>query len=195
MAKYVAYSDSPIHVASKPDWEWPGLPGGPDIGLPGEPDPGPGKPKPPWAEWRPPEGWREWVEEIAGALPPREEWPPLPPDWRELLGDRIGHPVQPLPPETGEPPMPPGVTWPPTLPDMPDFSGKTLVLVRVYVSRRVNFLRWIVLDHDAIKAALKDALERLKDRVPPGFTPPAGGIGGRPPDRPGPGIPPQPKHG
>jgi hypothetical protein len=166
MPKFVAVSNAPIRVFDRsdlpdlpdlPDFERPGIGGGPVL---------PERPEIP-------------------TLPPREEWPALPPDWRDhlpVLPD-WGHPSIPLPPtDPTEPPvLPPGVTWPPDLPELPDISGKTLCLARIYVSRHVNVLRWIVLDSEAAKAAFKAAAEKLKGRLP------AGGIAGRPPARPQPG--------
>lgn len=121
---------------------------------------------------------REKLEGVE--LPPREDWPPLPPlppDWRDMLKDYLGQPVQPLPPD---PEVEPPAVWPPTLPDLPDLTGKSLVLVRVYVSRKVNFLRWVVVDHDELKAKVEDFKKKIKDRLP------AGGLGGTPPQRPTP---------
>lgn len=169
MPHYVVSSEAPISVreVNRPD-----LPGGPEV-LP---------PRPPWAD-------RDWPElpprEDWPTLPPREEWPPLPPlperpPWH---GHTPEHPWIPVEPgEPGEPDPPP--VWPPVLPEfpgLPDLSGKTLVLARFYVSRHVNFLRWVVIDHDEAKSKLQRLKEFIKGRLP------AGGIGGRPPDRPMPG--------
>lgn len=174
--RYVAVSEAPIHVLERPD-----LPdfGRPEIGLPGTPEhpwvPGSGFP-------RPPEGWER--PELP-PLPPREEWPPLPPipelppDWRDRLpvGGTPEHPIVPLPPD---PEIDPPPVWPPIIPPFPDVSDKTLALALVYISRRVAVWRWVVIDHTKAKEALKQALDAVKERLP------AGGVGGRPPQRPGP---------
>ena len=109
-------------------------------------------------------------------LPPKDEWPEVPP----FLKPGVGLPIPPSP----EFPMvpvdpeidPPGI-WPPLPkpPELPDLSGKTLVLARFYVSRHVNFLRWVVIDHEEAKGKLQKAMEWLKANMP------AGGIAGRPP--------------
>jgi hypothetical protein len=167
MPRYVAVSESPISVVSRPDlpdWgspEHPWVPGGE----------GPGSGGPPL---RPGHG-------LPPQLPPREEWPPLPPFFEPGVGlpipPTVEHPMVPIPDDPGSPDtgFPPGVIWPPVRPELPDLSGKTLALVRVYVSRHVNYLAWTVIDH----AKAKEAFDKLKDRLP------AGGVGGRPPPRPG----------
>ena len=111
-------------------------------------------------------------------LPPKEEWPPLPP-W---LQPGVGLPIPPtveLPwvPVPGEPEVDPPEIWPPMpgMPSLPDLSGKTLVLARFYVSRYVNFLRWVVIDHEEAKGKVQKAIEWVKANMP------AGGIAGRPP--------------
>lgn len=166
MPHYVVSSEAPISVRpvnrpDLPDWEAGQLPVFPD------------RPSLP----RPPEGW-----EPPGlpTLPPREEWPPLPPlperpPWHGHTPEHPWVPVEPDPdgPET----LPP--VWPPILPEfpgLPDLSGKTLVLARLYVSRHVNYLRWVVIDHDEARSKLQRLKEWIKGRLP------AGGIGGRPPD-------------
>jgi hypothetical protein len=75
--------------------------------------------------------------------------------------------------------LPPGI-WPPPRPEFPDLSGKTLALARVYVSRHVNYLAWVVIDHAQAKTAWDALVQRIKEKLP------AGGVGGRPPARPGP---------
>lgn len=120
-------------------------------------------------------------------LPPRDDWPALPPWFDERPGQ--GLPL-PIPPRPGEPtvPLPPDPEidelpeiWPPlpSLPGVPDLSGKTLALVTIHVSRRVHFVRWMIIDHEEAKSKLRAAMDWLKGRLP------AGGIGGRPPQRPG----------
>jgi hypothetical protein len=169
MPRYVVSSEGPIkvtevHRPDLPDWE---VGGGPII---------PERPEFPGSE-RPGHG-------LPPTLPPRDEWPPLPP-W---LQPGVGLPIPPtveLPwvPIPEHPEVDPPDIWPPMpgLPDLPDLSGKTLVLARIYVSRHVNYLRWVVIDHAEAKSKLERAIQWLKDRMP------AGGVGGRPPVRPGPG--------
>lgn len=113
-------------------------------------------------------------------LPPREEWPPLPP----FLQPGVGLPIPPtieLPWVPIDPEIDPPPVWPPMpgIPELPDMSGKTLVLARFYVSRHVNYLRWVVIDHAEAKTKLERAIEWVKNHLP------AGGIVGRPPARPG----------
>jgi hypothetical protein len=167
MPKYVVSSDTPIKVRElerpdRPDWgspenPWvPGEGGGeyPDTGFP------PGRP----GHGLPPH------------LPPRDEWPPLPP-WLEPgvglpIPPTIEHPMVPIP----EGPEPPVGIWPPIRPELPDYSGKSLALALVFVSRRVAKWAWVVVDHDEAKEAFK----KLKDKLPAGrperpITPPPGG--------------------
>lgn len=180
MPSYIVRSEGPIQVkkVERPDWELPDWrPGSPDIGLPGEPEVpdtgGPGRPTLP-------------------PIPPRDEWPPLPPlpelppDWRERLEEYLGslspeHPWVPIP---GGPEVEPPPVWPPiNIPDLPDFSGKTLALALVYVSRRVAKWRWVLIDHEKTKDRIQKIKDHIKDKLP------AGGVGGRPPERPQPGTP------
>lgn len=123
---------------------------------------------------------------IYPTLPPRDEWPELPPWFQPGVGLPIPPTVElpwvPVPPD---PEVDPPAVWPPMpghLPDLPDLSGKTLVLARFYVSRHVNFLRWVVIDHEEAKGKIQKALEWIKAHMP------AGGITGRPPQRPGGGA-------
>ena len=117
-------------------------------------------------------------------LPPREEWPPVPP-W---FGGGGGLPIPPSP-EFPWVPIPPGPDidppeiWPPlpSRPELPDLSGKTLILATFHVSRYVHLTRYVVIDHEQAKGKIEKALQWLKDHMP------AGGIPGRPPQRPGPG--------
>jgi len=171
MPSYIVTSDSPITAKGMP-----GLPDRPDWEVGGGPILPEGRP----GDILPPDIRRELrrrIEEARDSLPPPEEWPELPPDWRDhlpVLPD-WGRPSVPLPPDPEV--LPPGGIWPPThLPDLPDVSGKTLALVRVYVSRRVNFLAWTVIDHAAVKEAFEKAVAAVKDKLP------AGGVGGRPPN-------------
>ena len=136
----------------------------------------PGRPEFPGFPERPGQG-------LPPQLPPKEEWPPLPP----FLQPGVGLPIPPSPEYPMVPVDPPIVDppdiWPPLRPDfpeMPDLSGKTLILARFYVSRHVNFLRWVVIDHAEVKAKIEKAKQWLKDNMP------AGGIGGVPPGRPQP---------
>jgi hypothetical protein len=172
--KYVVSSDTPIKVRQlerpdlpdigSPENPWvPGEGGGeyPDTGGPGR---WPGFPE------RPGHG-------LPPSLPPRDEWPPLPP-WLEPgvglpIPPTIEHPMVPLP----EGPDEPTGIWPPIKPELPDLSGKSLALAYVFVSRRVSKLAWVVIDHEEAK----EAFQKLKDRLP------AGGVAGRPPERPTPG--------
>lgn len=168
MPAYVITSDSPItarevNKPDLPDWE---VGGGPVEPPPGFWGPGgrPGQGLPPH-------------------LPPRDEWPPLPP----FLQPGPGLPIPPTPefPMVPiDPEVDPPAIWPPipAPPSLPDLSGKTLILARFYVSRQVNFLRWVVIDHEEAKTKLQKALDWLKAHMP------AGGIIGRPPqagNRPG----------
>ena len=178
MPKYIVSSDSPIQVRGF---------GSPGQGLPGE-----GRPTDP--DWG--------IEEGAGGgsvgqlpvypgrpghglppqLPPEDEWPELPPWFKPHPGNplplpvrpSVEHPMVPVDPEVTDPPE----IWPPVANEWPDLSGKTLALARIYVSRHVNYLRWIVIDHEELKNKVKKAIDAVKDKLP------AGGIGGRPPARP-----------
>ena len=116
-------------------------------------------------------------------LPPRDEWPELPP-W---LKPGVGLPIPPTPelpwvPVPPDPEVDPPDIWPPMpgIPELPDLSGKTLILARFYVSRHVNFLRWVVIDHEEAKGKIQKAIDWIKAHMP------AGGIGGVPPGRPQP---------
>jgi hypothetical protein len=115
--------------------------------------------------------------------PPPGIWPPLTPEqpWRPIPGrpPHVGGgparppaaPDQGLPGEPGED-LPPGSVWPP-LP--PGVHGKFLALVLIGASGHGAHYRYVVVDADALPEE-----------------PPAGGIGGRPPHRPG-GPPPTPE--
>ena len=115
-------------------------------------------------------------------LPPRDEWPE-PPPW---LKPGVGLPIPPSPEFPWvpvDPEIDPPDIWPPLPggpPTLPDLSGKTLILARFYISRHVNFLRWVVIDHAEVKAKIEKAKQWVKDNMP------AGGIGGTPPGRPQP---------
>jgi hypothetical protein len=82
----------------------------------------------------------------------------------------------PIDPEETDPPA----IWPPmpTPPTLPDMSGKTLVLARFFVSKHVNFLRWVIVDNEEAKAKW----EAVKGKLP------AGGVAGRPPQTKPPGT-------
>ena len=160
MPSYVVRSDAPIEVreidGGTPEHPW--VPGG---GRPSFPE-------------RP-------AHPIVPSLPPRDEWPPLPPWFEPGVGLPIPptpeHPMVPIPPGTDEevgiwPPLP----SPPTLPDL---SGKTLALALIYISRQVAELRWVVIDHEEAKAKIAEVVGKVKDKLP------AGGVAGRPPQRPG----------
>lgn len=161
MPKYIISSESPITARELnrpdlPDWE---VGGGPII---------PERPKPP-EDWERP------------SLPPREDWPPLPPWFQPGVGlpipPTVEHPMVPVEPEDD---IDPPDIWPPIeRPSLPDLSGKTLALARIYVSRHVNFLTWVVIDHEEAKTKWQAIKAKIKDKMP------AGGVGGRPPQRPG----------
>ena len=162
MPRYLVSSDGPISVKpieapDLPGWtpEHPWVPGegGPEYPSTG----GPG-----WPE-RPGHG-------LPPHLPPKDEWPPLPP-W---LQPGVGLPIPPTPefpmvpvdppPEVTDPPE----IWPPlpSMPSLPDLSGKTLILARFFVSRHVNFLRWVLVDTDQAVDKAKAALEAIKGKIP-----------------------------
>ena len=115
-------------------------------------------------------------------LPPREEWPSLPPWLQPGVGlpipPSVEHPWVPIP---ESPEVDPPDIWPPMpgIPNLPDLSNKTLILATFHVSRHVHFTRWVVIDHAEAKTKLERAIQWVKDRMP------AGGIAGRPPQRPG----------
>lgn len=144
-----------------------------------------GTPEHPWVPGggRPtlPPGWER--PEIP-PIPPRDEWPPLPPGLEDFLRPGVGlpipptpeHPIVPLPDEEIDPP---GI-WPPIRPDFPDLSGKSLALALIYVSRHVAKWHWVVIDHEEAKEKFDKAKQAIKDKIP------AGGAGGRPPQRPEP---------
>lgn len=111
--------------------------------------------------------------------PPPGIWPPLTPEqpWRPIPDwpERPSTGLPPTPPAGGvgrpperpvpEPPeLPPGAIWPP-LP--PGVHGKYLALVLIGGGGHGAHYRYVVVDADALPA------------------PPAGGIVGRPPPRPG----------
>ena len=108
-------------------------------------------------------------------LPPREEWPPLPPFFKPGVGLPIP-PSPEFPMVPVEPEVDPPEIWPPlpSHPTLPDMTGKTLILVRVFVSRHVNFLRWVVIDHAEAKAKLEKAMEWLKAHPMPPISLPGG---------------------
>lgn len=177
MPRYIVHSEGPIHVRQlelpeRPGWtpEHPWVPG---EGGPEYPDTGG------------PGGWPGFPERPAHPalphLPPRDEWPELPPWLHPGVGLPIPpsaeHPMVPLPPD---PEVDPPDIWPPPRPpiELPDLSGKTLALARIFVSRHVNYLAWVVIDHEEAKAKVEKAIEAVKARLP------AGGIAGRPPPRP-----------
>lgn len=110
-------------------------------------------------------------------LPPPSVWPPLPPDLEVglPLPPTPEHPIVPLPPEVDPPAI-----WPPIRPELPDFEGKTLALALVFVSRTVAKLHWVVIDNEEAKEKFKEMVSKVKDKIP------AGGVGGRPPQRPEP---------
>jgi hypothetical protein len=161
MPKYVVSSEGPITVkqVERPDL--------PDIGSPENP----------WV----PGGEGIWGGGIGRpghglppSLPPRDEWPPLPPG----LQPGVGLPIPPTPefpmvPIDPDPDMP--EIWPPVRPEFPDLSGKTLALALIFVSRHVAKWHWVVIDHEEAKKKWN----AIKGKLP------AGGIGGRPPARPG----------
>lgn len=165
MRHYIVSSETPITAREVSG-------GSPETGLPGVPDTGgPGRPS--WPE-RPGHG-------LPPTLPPRDEWPALPP-WLEPgpglpIPPTPEHPIVPLPDEETDPPV--GI-WPPVRPDFPDLSGKSLALAYVFVSRHVSKLCWIVIDHEEAKEGWDKLKEHLKGKLP------AGGAGGRPPQRPEP---------
>lgn len=70
----------------------------------------------------------------------------------------------PAEPEVTDPPE----IWPPLpgMPGLPDLSGKTLILARFYVSRHVNFLRWVLVDTQETIDKAKAALEVIKGKLP-----------------------------
>lgn len=174
MPHYVVSSEGPIavrevHRPSLPEgWEPPEVGGGPII------------PERPSFPERPGHG-------LPPYLPPREEWPELPPGFKPPEGWerpdwKPEHPW--VPGDGGEPgePEPPSI-WPPLRPDrpgLPDMTGKTWVLGLLYVSRYAPVYRWVLIDHDEAKSKLTRFVEWVKSKLP------AGGIVGRPPQRPGP---------
>lgn len=147
------------NLPSLPDWE---VGGGPII--PERPSLPPG--------WEPP------------TIPPRDEWPPLPPWFQPGVGLPIPPTVElPWVPAPGQPDLPdPPEIWPPLPgnPSLPDLSGKTLILACFFVSRKVKFYRWVVIDHEEAKGKIQKAIEWIKAHMP------AGGIPGTPPPRPTP---------
>lgn len=173
MPSYIVHSEGPIHVREvghgSPEHPWvpdePGVGGGPVLpSFPGFPErPGHGLPP---------------------QLPPKDEWPELPPGLKPGVGlpipPTVEHPWVPIP---EDPEVDPPEIWPPLpeMPGLPDLSGKTLILARFYVSRTVNYLRWVVVDTEETKEKAKAAIEALKSKLP------AGGVAGRPPARPTPG--------
>lgn len=173
MPKYVVTSDTPITAQEVGG-------GGEGIWGPTDPRPGWGLPKPPGFPERP-------AHPIYPTIPPRDEWPPLPP-----LGDRFPpgvslpipptpeHPIAPLP---DDPDIDPPTVWPPVRPDfpeLPDMSGKSLVLALLYVSRHEPVWAWVVIDHEEAKEKIKTLVEKWKNRV----TDPGYGVEGPPPREP-----------
>lgn len=159
MPSYVVRSDAPIEVRE----------------IDG------GTPEHPWVPGGRPSLPPDFERPELPPLPPRDEWPPLPP----FLQPGVGLPIPPTP-EFPMVPIPPGTDeevgiWPPlpSPPTLPDLSGKTLALALIYVSRHVRVLRWVVIDHEEAKEKLQAAIEKVKDKLP------AGGVAGRPPQRPG----------
>ena len=157
MPRYLVSSDSPIAVRAvgRPGQglPGPGRPVDPDYGLEEVGEPGQGLP-----------GWGGFPERpghgLPPSLPPRDEWPEIPEDiWDKLpIKPSPEHPMVPISddPTAGHlPEFPPGVIWPPPRPELPDLSGKSLVLVRVYVSRHVNYLAWQVVDHECDKGSVQ----------------------------------------
>jgi hypothetical protein len=146
MPKYIVSSDGPIHVREVGTHE----PVDPGYGIeaPEHPSTGhpPGRPGHP----------------IAPTLPPRDEWPPLPPALKPGVGLPIPPtpefpmvPIEPNPPSEGGTPtppiaLPPGMVWPPVKPELPDLEGNYLALAFVYTSRTGGKLRWIVIDPDEL---------------------------------------------
>ena len=147
----------------------------------------PGQPLPPGEDITDPDYGLEEGElpEVEPPDPPAGIWPPLTPEhpWRPIPSwpERPGHGLPPGSPPAGgvggRPPdrptpgepdeeLPPGSIWPP-LP--PGVHGKFLALVLIGGGGRGLHYRHVVIDADARPE------------------PPAGGIGGRPPARPGPG--------
>lgn len=152
MRHYIVSSETPITAREVSG-------GSPETGLPGVPDTGgPGRPS--WPE-RPGHG-------LPPTLPPKDEWPPLPPWLQPGPGLPIPptpeFPMVPIPP--GEEVDPPEGIWPPVKPEFPDFEGKTLALAYVFVSRHVSKLCWIVIDHEEAKEKMKEAWEKVKDHLP-----------------------------
>ena len=192
-------------------------PGRPDVGLPDEPDEGGGPDEdedltPPWGieegngdgeEIQPPRPRPPIPRPPVGIWPPmrpEDPWRPVPPEGWERP-ERPSFPERPgqgLPPNLPQPPaggvggrpperpgggggsggggdehpdtgFPPGAIWPP-LP--PGVHGKYVALVLVGGMPGVKY-RYVIIDADA-------KLPELPDK-------PAGGWGGRPPQRPGPG--------
>ena len=171
MPAYVVRSESPIEVRElsrpelPPGWEPPTVGGGPII---------PPRPSLP-PDWGRPE------------LPPDFEFPEFPPGFRPPEGWRPdwkpSHPIYPVEPEEPGEPDPPEI-WPPLrpeLPGMPDMTGKTAILALLFVSRHAPVYRWVIIDHDEVKTKLEAFIAWLRSKLP------AGGIIGRPPQRPTPG--------
>lgn len=186
MPKYVVSSASPITAREisglHPDQglPWPERPVDPGWGVDeGSPPPGiwpsPGHPAHP----------------IYPTLPPRDEWPSLPPGLGPVdpgygfpLPPSVSLPIPPTPehpmvPVEPDPEVP--EIWPPIKPEFPDLSDKTLALALVYVSRHVAKWHWVIIDHNEAKEKAKAAYDKIKSKLP------AGGVGGTPPARPQPG--------
>jgi hypothetical protein len=166
MPRYVVTSEGPISVrqVERPDLpDMPSWPTDPDYGIEVPVRPGHGLPP---------------------SLPPRDEWPPLPPWFQPGVGlpipPTVEHPMVPVDPEGTDPPE----IWPPPRQpiELPDMSGKSLALARIFVSRHVNFLAWVLIDHEEAKAKAQKALDAIKGKLP------AGGVGGRPPQTRPPGT-------
>lgn len=147
---------------------------------------GPIVPRPPpgvWPPIRPEEGWRPVDPGFGQGRPPQPSQP-LPPQGPGGRPDQgLPRPERPVDPGWGVEGPPPGTIWPP-LPEGVD--GKFWALVLVGGMPGGPKYRYVVID-----AGLRPG------NRPPGSgrpQPPAGGIGGRPPERPEPGPGPGGEH-
>jgi hypothetical protein len=137
----------------------------------------------PWPERPIDPGWGVEEGELPEVEPPEPGEPghPLPPNppgiWPPLDGAGPSHPIFPVEPDDG--PWEPGEIWPPIRPPgggrLPTAPGQPLPkqLFWALVHLTGYGFRWVVVDLNAVHRP----------------TPPAGGIVGRPPERPGPGVP------